>query len=65
VHPTKYKRKKVIESMKRLQLFECSQLAIQYLELAWLAVCGYRGRYARRGWQGWKGDDEAIVPWTS
>ena len=63
VHATEHKRK-VIKSLKPLQLFECSQLAIQHLELALLGVCGHRGRYKRRGWRGWKGDDEVVVPWV-
>jgi hypothetical protein len=46
------------------QRMECSELALQYLELALLAVCGHDGYYARRGWRGWKGDDEVLVPWS-
>jgi hypothetical protein len=44
-------------------LAECSQLALQYVELALLAICDHDGHYARRGWKGWKGDDEVLVPW--
>ena len=47
-------------------LMECGALALNYLELAILAACGYQGHYARRGWrEGWKGDDEILVPWSS
>jgi hypothetical protein len=46
-----------------VQLWECSQLALQYVELVLLAVCGHGGLYARRGWRGWKGEDEIVVPW--
>lgn len=46
-----------------MHLVECSQLALQYVELGLLAICGHNGHYARRGWHGWKGDDETLVPW--
>ncbi|MBI3939401.1 MAG: hypothetical protein HY315_01075 [Acidobacteria bacterium] len=46
-----------------IHLLECSQLALQYVELGLLAICGHNGHYARRGWRGWKGDDEIQVPW--
>jgi hypothetical protein len=64
VHATEDNRA-VIESLDGLHLLECSQLALQYLELALLAVCGHSGHYARRGWRGWKGDDEILVPWAA
>jgi hypothetical protein len=44
-------------------LVECGQLALNYVDLAILAVCHHDGHYARRGWRGWKGDDEVRVPW--
>lgn len=62
VHATEEKRA-VIGSLDGSHLLECSQLALQYVELAILAVCGHSGYYARRGWTGWKGDDEVVVPW--
>jgi hypothetical protein len=46
-------------------LFECSQLSLQYVDLAILAACGHTGYYARRAWRGWKGDDEVPVPWAA
>jgi hypothetical protein len=54
----------VVESLDGMARYECSQLALQYVELVLLAVCGYDTHYARRGWKGWKGDDEVLVPWT-
>ena len=63
VHATDDNRA-VIDSLEGSQFLECSQLALQYLELALLAICGYRGKYARRRWRGWKGDDEVLVPWA-
>ena len=49
--------------LKGNHYLECSQLALQYLELAILEVCGHSGHYSQRTFQGWKGDDEVIVPW--
>lgn len=46
------------------QLWECSQLALHYVELAFLAVCHHDSHYAQRGFCGWKGDDEILVPWA-
>jgi hypothetical protein len=63
VHSTKRKRT-FMESVDGEQRMECSELALQYLELALLAVCGHDGYYTRRGWRGWKGDDEVPVPWS-
>jgi hypothetical protein len=54
----------ITASLEGLVLFQCSQLALQYVELALLSVCGYSGYYAQRGWTGWKGDDEILVPWA-
>jgi hypothetical protein len=63
VHATEDNRA-VSDGLDGLALHECSQLALQYLELTLLALCGYRGYYARRGWRGWKGPDEVLVPWV-
>lgn len=63
VHSTEKKRR-TIEKVDGLQRWECSELALQYLELAILAICGHDGHYARRGRRGYKGDNEALVPWS-
>jgi hypothetical protein len=63
VHATENSRD-LINSLSGVQLWEAGQLALQSIELCLLAVCGYRGRYARRAWRGWKGEDETIVPWA-
>ena len=63
VHATENSRE-LIESLSGEQRWEAGQLSLQAVELCLLAVCGYRGKYARRAWRGWKGDDEAIVPWA-
>lgn len=45
-------------------LLQCSALALNYVELALLSLCGYSGHYVRRGWRGWMGDDEVRGPWA-
>ena len=63
VHATEGNR----ETTKRLdglQLLQCAELALGYVELTLLAICGHDGYYARRGWRGWKGEDEVPVPWN-
>ena len=54
-----------LQGVKGPQLAECGQLALHYTDLALLAVCEHNGSYARRGWKGWKGDDEVPVPWCT
>jgi hypothetical protein len=61
VHATENSRD-LINALSGVQLWEAGQLALQSIELCLLAVCGYRGRYARRAWRDWKGEDETIVP---
>lgn len=56
--------RKTIASMDPKMWYECSQLALQYVELSLLAICGHSGHYARRGGKWWKGDDEVQVPWV-
>lgn len=63
VHATQNSRA-LLESLDGPTWHECSQLSLQYLELALLAVCGHTGDYAQRGYRGWKGDDENPVPWV-
>ena len=52
-----------IKSVSGVQSWQAGQLALQYVELSLLALCGYQGKYARRCWRGWKGEDEVFVPW--
>ena len=47
------------------QLHLAGQLALQYFELVLLALCGYREKYVKRGFRGWRGADECLVPWHS
>lgn len=63
VHETEKNRDKT-KRADGIQLVECSHLALQYVELALLAVCRHDGHYARRGFRGWKGKDEIPVPWS-
>ena len=62
VHATERNRDKTTP-LKGYPFLECSQLALQYLELVILGVCGHSGHYSQRAFKGWKGDDEVIVPW--
>jgi hypothetical protein len=62
VHATEQKRV-AIDKLDGMQRFQCAQLALHYLELVLLALCGHDGHYARRGWEGWRGEDELQVPW--
>jgi hypothetical protein len=65
VHASEHKRAS-LRTVSSVQLYECSQLALQYVELTLLSILGYRGHYSRRGWRhGWKGQDEATVPWAT
>jgi hypothetical protein len=48
-----------------LPLYFCSQLSLQYVELALLAICGYTGHYGVRGaLAGFRGDTHRVVPWA-
>jgi len=62
VHATEENRE-TVDRIDGIQLYECGQMALQYVELTLLAICGHDGHYARRGWRGWVGDDEVRVPW--
>ena len=62
-HQTPSKRA-AVSALDPQAWYECTQLALQYVEWVLLGLCGYRGRYARRAWKGWKGDDEVLVPWV-
>lgn len=62
-HPTAKNRKHVgiIDGVTRMQT---AQYGLELLELCLLAIMNYRGKYTRRAFQGWKGDDEILVPWV-
>ena len=64
VHQHRSKRA-YVSSLDGITLYECTQLALQYVELVLLALCGHDGLYARRAWRGAKGPDEVRVPWKS
>jgi hypothetical protein len=57
-------RSDVLGALDGAGRWQASQLALQYVDLVLLAVCRHDGHYARRGWRGWKGDDEILVPWA-
>lgn len=62
-HPTSENRQHVdtVDGIVRMQV---AQYGIELFELCLLAMMDYRGKYARRAFQGWKGDDEVLVPWA-
>jgi hypothetical protein len=64
VHANKRKRIHV-GSLSNVHWWLPGQLVLHYVELAFLALCGYQGKYSRRAWKGWKGEDEVLVPWAS
>jgi hypothetical protein len=57
------KKPATIKTVSGVQWWQAGQLALQYVELSLLALCGYQGKYARRCWRGSKGEDEDFVPW--
>ncbi len=63
VHPKRSKRR-FLSRLHQLTLWELSELGLTYLELAHLAVLGYRGSYSRRVFQGWADEELTAVPWS-
>lgn len=63
-HPTVKNRQHAatVDGITRMQ---AAQYGIELFELCLLAMMNYRGKYARRAFQGWKGNDEIPVPWSS
>jgi hypothetical protein len=61
-HPTAKNRQhtSAVDGITRMQ---AAQYGIELFELCLLAIMKYRGKYARRAFQGWKGDDEVPMPW--
>jgi len=62
-HPTR-KNRQAAGAVDGITRFQAAQYGIELLELCLLAIMNYRGKYARRAFQGWKGDDEVPVPWA-
>jgi hypothetical protein len=62
-HPTSKNRQHAgtIDGTTRMQ---AAQYGLELYELCLLAIMNYRGKYTRRAFQGWKGDDEVSVPWA-
>jgi hypothetical protein len=63
VHATERSRRD-LAAVDGVHYLEAAHLALSYVELCLLALLGYQGKYSRRGWHGWKGADEADVPWV-
>ena len=62
VHSSEDNRQ-LIQYLDGLQFYQLAQMSLNFVELVILAICDYDGPYVRRGWKGWKGDDEVPVPW--
>jgi hypothetical protein len=62
-HPTAKNRRQAgaVDGITRMQ---AAQYGMELFELCLLAIMKYQGKYARRAFQGWKGDDEVPVPWA-
>lgn len=62
-HPTAKNRQHVVtvDGTTRMQ---AAQYGMELFELCLLALMDYQGKYTRRAFQGWKGDDEIPVPWA-
>jgi hypothetical protein len=62
-HPTAKNRQHVVtvDGTTRMQ---AAQYGMELFELCLLALMDYQGKYTRRAFQGWKGDDEIPVPWV-
>jgi hypothetical protein len=62
-HPTTNNRQQVgvVDGVMRMQ---AAQYGLELFELCLLAMMNYQGKYIRRAFQGWKGDDEVPVPWA-
>ncbi len=63
VHPRRHKRR-LLARVDKLTLFELRELSLSYVEQAFLRALGYKGRYARRVYSGWDGDQFERVPWA-
>jgi hypothetical protein len=62
-HPTA-KNRRAAEAFDGITRTQAAQYGIELFELCLLAIMNYRGKYARRAFQGWKGEDEIPVPWA-
>jgi hypothetical protein len=56
--------RRALTSVTSIQWWQASELAVGYVELAILALHGYRGKYSLRGWREYKGPNEVDVPWV-
>lgn len=63
-HPTARNRQHLGTAVDGVVRMQAAQYGLELLELSILALLNYRGKYARRVFQGWKGDDEVSIPWA-
>jgi len=62
-HPTMENRR-LAGTADGITRMQAAQYGMELFELCLLAMMNYQGKYARRAFQGWKGDDEIPVPWV-
>jgi hypothetical protein len=62
-HPRKTNRE-FLRQISGSAKYEAKELCLEFVELILLHSMNYSGRYRRRGFKGWTGDEYAYVPWS-
>ncbi len=63
-HPRRTKRI-FLGKVSRLARYQAKELCLELVELVLLESMGYLGRYRRRAFGGWSGEEYASVPWSN
>jgi hypothetical protein len=61
-HPRRTKRI-FLSKVSGLARYQAKELCLEFVELVLLKSMGYLGRYRRRAFGGWSGEEYATVPW--
>jgi hypothetical protein len=61
-HPHKTNRE-FLRQTSGFAKYEAKELCLEFVELILLQNMNYSGRYRRRAFKGWNGDEYAYVPW--
>lgn len=61
-HPTSVNLK-YLEKIDGILRHEAAQYGLELFELTVLGIMDYRGKYTRRAYAGWAGNDEVDPPW--
>lgn len=62
-HPNDAANRNLWAIMDGMVRYQAAQYGLELVELCVLAIFNYRGAYAQRAHQGWKGEEEVPVPW--